>query len=270
MSNSKIKVLLCIPIQVKLKAIFRNTQRQLHTYNKQIITRLEQTYENRILLAGSRLVVSITCCCAVSAIARFLSSKHFSTMDFTHILSTIVLVIIFKLLLDWFKKPPNYPPGPSTIPVFGSFPFLPGKDTEKFVSDYVSSFGPVTGLKVGQYYMAMINDWKLAKSLFAKEEFSGRLQNYTICWARSQGGKSRGLVFIDGDFFSRQKNFCVKHLKNFGFGKTSLETVILEQAHNLTEFLGDNEGATEVSNNLFAVPVLNVLWSMIAGRDKIL
>ena len=191
-------------------------------------------------------------------------------MDFTHILFTIVLVIIFKLFLDWFKKPPNYPPGPSTIPVFGSFPFLPGKDTEKFVSDYVSSFGPVTGLKVGQYYMAMINDWKLAKSLFAKEEFSGRLQNYTICWARSQGGKSRGLVFIDGDFFSRQKNFCVKHLKNFGFGKTSLETVILEQAHNLTEFLGDNEGATEVSNNLFAVPVLNVLWSMIAGRDKIL
>ena len=189
-------------------------------------------------------------------------------MDLTDILMTIILVIIFKLLLDLFKRPPNFPPGPSAIPIFGSFPFLPGKDSEKFVSDYVTSFGPVTGFVIGQYYVTMINDWKLAKSLFSKEEFSGRLQNYTICWARSQGGKSQGLVFTDGDFHSRQKNFCVKHLKNFGFGKTSLETVILEQAQLLTEYLGDNEGPTEVTNKLFAVPVLNVLWSMIAGSSR--
>lgn len=162
--------------------------------------------------------------------------------------------------------PPKFPPGPSSIPVLGSLPFLSGKDTEKFVSEYLSSFGPVTGLRVGQYYVTMINDWKLAKSLFGKEEFSGQLQNYTIRWARSQGGKSKGLVFIDGDFFSHQKHFCVKHLKNFGFGKTSLETVILEQANNLTEYLGSNEGTIKVTYKLFAVPILNVLWSMIAGN----
>ena len=56
---------------------------------------------------------------------------------------------------------PKFPPGPSSIPVLGSLPFLSGKDTEKFVSDYISSFGSVTGLMVGQYYVTMIKDWKV-------------------------------------------------------------------------------------------------------------
>ena len=51
---------------------------------------------------------------------------------------------------------------------------------------YVASFGPVTGLKTGSYHVAMINDWTLAKQLFSKEEFSGRLSNFTTRWARSR------------------------------------------------------------------------------------
>ena len=51
---------------------------------------------------------------------------------------------------------------------------------------YVASFGPVTGLKTGSYHVAMINDWALAKQLFSKEEFSGRLCNFTTRWARSR------------------------------------------------------------------------------------
>lgn len=44
-----------------------------------------------------------------------------------------------------------------------------------FNSDYICSFGPVTGFTIGANKVAMINEWKLAKSLFSKEEFSGRL-----------------------------------------------------------------------------------------------
>ena len=44
-----------------------------------------------------------------------------------------------------------------------------------FFSEYICSFGPVTGFSVGQNKVVMINDWSLAKKLFSKEEFSGRL-----------------------------------------------------------------------------------------------
>jgi hypothetical protein len=37
-------------------------------------------------------------------------------------------------------------------------------------------FLPLAGLYAGSYPMVVINDWKLAKELFAKEVFAGRLR----------------------------------------------------------------------------------------------
>ena len=62
-------------------------------------------------------------------------------------------------------------------------------------------------------------------------------RNYTTLWARSVKGKNLGLVMTDGDFQTRQKNFCMKQLKNFGFGKKDFESVILEQARELVKYL---------------------------------
>ena len=150
--------------------------------------------------------------------------------------------------------------------MIGSLPFLPGTGTERFVSEYVASYGPVTGLRVGSYNAAMINDWRLAKALFTKEEFSGRLQNYTTKWARSLGGKNLGVVFTDGSFYNSQKLFLVKQLKQFGFGKTSLETVIVEQANSMANYLEENAGKQMIKKEVFATPVINILWSIMAGQ----
>ena len=63
----------------------------------------------------------------------------------TDILLTLALVLLFKWIISLLQKPPLFPPGPPSVPVLGSLPFLPGRGVEKFVSEYVSSFGPVTG-----------------------------------------------------------------------------------------------------------------------------
>jgi len=55
----------------------------------------------------------------------------------------------------------------------------------------------VTGLYTGNYPFIVLNDWKLAKSLFAREEFSGRINNYTTSWAHCFNGVTYGLAFTD-------------------------------------------------------------------------
>ena len=35
------------------------------------------------------------------------------------ILMTLFLLLMFKLLIDWFKKPEKFPPGPPTVPILG-------------------------------------------------------------------------------------------------------------------------------------------------------
>ena len=59
----------------------------------------------------------------------------------------------------------------------------------------------------------------------------------------------------------------MKHLRNFGFGKKDLEVVIEREASNLVEHILLNTGREmKMEMFTFAVPVLNVLWEMVAGH----
>ena len=59
----------------------------------------------------------------------------------------------------------------------------------------------------------------------------------------------------------------MKHLRNFGFGKKDLEVVIEREAASLVEhILANSGGEMEMEMFTFAVPVLNVLWDMVAGH----
>ena len=97
------------------------------------------------------------------------------------------------------------------------------------------------------------------------------------------GGESLGIAMTDGEsilletallFFNckgkrwtSQRNFAVKHLRNFGFGKKDLEVVIEREAASLVEhILANSGGEMEMEMFTFAVPVLNVLWDMVAGH----
>lgn len=90
-------------------------------------------------------------------------------------------------------------------------------------------------------------------------------RNYTTDWARSTGGRSLGIVMTDGRLWHGQKQFLLKQLRKFGFGKSGTD-VIWEQAEQTVEFiLSRPAGRVTVDSELFNTPVLNVLWGMLAG-----
>ena len=64
------------------------------------------------------------------------------TVTVTDLLVTLALVLLFRWLLAQLRmrRPPRYPPGPPTVPLLGSLPFLPGRGVEKFVSEYVDMY----------------------------------------------------------------------------------------------------------------------------------
>ena len=106
--------------------------------------------------------------------AVVLASSFFqfvSTMGIFVIACSCLLVFLVTFV---FKKHRKFPPGPPRLPIFGSLPFLHGKGVERYFSEKVVSYGPVTGLYIASDPMIVINDWKLAKTLFRKDEFSGR------------------------------------------------------------------------------------------------
>jgi hypothetical protein len=99
-----------------------------------------------------------------------------------------LLLLLLLLLRRLAARPALFPPGPTSLPLIGSYPFLKGEGVERFLGRQVMgrmrcppvpqacSYGPVTGLYIGSYPVIVLNDWPLAKALFAKEEFSGRMR----------------------------------------------------------------------------------------------
>ncbi len=46
-----------------------------------------------------------------------------------------------------------------------------------------------------------------------------------------------GIIFADGQLWSEQRRFALKNLRDFGFGKGSMEALIKDEVHDLVEYL---------------------------------
>ena len=74
------------------------------------------------------------------------------------------------------------------------------------------------------------------------------------------------LIFNDGEEWKSQRRFVLKTLKDFGFGKKSLEGVLLEEADSLADFFREKQGEPIKVQNLFNVAILNILWVIVASH----
>ena len=98
----------------------------------------------------------------------------------------------------------------------------------KFQKMYTLFMGPVV--------IVVINDYKLTKELFAKEEFSGRPINYLFTNIKGFNGHKRGIITTDGHTWTHQRRFALKQLRDLGFGRKSLDSVMIEEIGKFCQF----------------------------------
>ena len=58
----------------------------------------------------------------------------------------------------------------------------------------------------------------------------------------------------------------MKHLKDFGFGKVGLHGVIQAEADEVVRHLTQFHGRDFKMESVFGIPVINILWNIVAGR----
>jgi len=75
-----------------------------------------------------------------------------------------------------------------------------------------------------------------------------------------------GIISTDGQDWAEQRRFALKHLKDFGFGKVGLHGVIQEEVDDLIDYFTKQENKDFRMETVFGVPVINVLWTIVAGR----
>lgn len=80
------------------------------------------------------------------------------------------------------------------------------------------------------------------------------------------GKQKRGLVASEGPHWSEQRRFALRHLRDFGFGKKTMEGAILEDASDLITTLKNMDGAPISTDRMLSLVALSSLWYIVAGE----
>ena len=78
-------------------------------------------------------------------------------------------------------------------------------------------------------------------------------------------GRNPGIILCHGRYWRDQRRFTLRHLRDFGFGKTSMEDILTEEVHKLVQAFRKQQNQPLNLNRTMNVSILNALWSIVVG-----
>ena len=73
-------------------------------------------------------------------------------------------------------------------------------------------------------------------------------------------------MFANGHEWQEQRRFTLRNLRDFGFGKTSMEALIQEEIEKCVEVLSGEAGKTTQIGLKMNIAILNALWAILTGE----
>ena len=75
-----------------------------------------------------------------------------------------------------------------------------------------------------------------------------------------------GILFNDANAYRNQRRYIHRTLRDFGFGKASLEIILQGEAEHIVDHFDSLNGKAVQPQLVFNVGVLNVLWKIVADK----
>ena len=77
-------------------------------------------------------------------------------------------------------------------------------------------------------------------------------------------------MFANGKEWQEQRRFTLKNLRDLGFGKTSMESLIQEEIEKCIELLRKEVGKPTQLNLKLNIAIINALWKLLTGEKVML
>ncbi|XP_073488410.1 cytochrome P450 2C20-like isoform X3 [Aquarana catesbeiana] len=186
-------------------------------------------------------------------------------MEFSAILAALVTFLItFHLVLSWWRQHRRYrslPPGPTPLPFLG---------TPKYINQLTADANYAL---LSQKYGSMFTIWKLTEPVVVlcgyevvkdalldhAEEFSARPFIPTL-HIPSEG------YDINGPRWRPLRRFTISSLRNFGMGKKTMESRVLQEANYIIQEIAETEGKPFNPLEIVACAVGNIMSSVLFGE----
>lgn len=175
----------------------------------------------------------------------------------------LFILVTCLVIYSHYNKRKYLPPGPPSIPIFGSTTLLEPKGRLGMIniSEKLYKYEDMYTLFIGPFVTCVIiNNFQRAKDLFFRDEFSGRMKSFH----KRENGRNLGIVATDGQTWTNQRRFSLKQLRDLGFGRKSLDSVMIEEVDEVIDEMIEKENVT--MDSTFNVAIINVLWQIVASK----
>ena len=88
-----------------------------------------------------------------------------------------------------------------------------------------------------------------------------------FCLALVHSSDIRGIIATESEDWVKQRRFGLKTLKDLGFARKGIEEIINEEVDQIIDemVMSENDGENFLVDSIFNIPVINVLWQLVAG-----
>ncbi|KAM9358055.1 uncharacterized protein ABDE67_003558 [Symphorus nematophorus] len=180
--------------------------------------------------------------------------------------SLLLFMVIFILTADYIKnrRSASFPPGPWALPIVGNLFTVDHKKTHENMTQLADQYGDVYSLRMGQKWLVVLNRFEVLKEALVTQGDS--LADRPDLPLQNSFAKGLGVIFSNGNTWKQQRRFALSTLRYFGFGKKSLEPVILgEFAHCAKEF-NSFKGKPLAPHLILNNTVSNIICSLVFGH----
>uniref|UniRef100_A0A3Q1FYC2 Cytochrome P450 2J6-like n=1 Tax=Acanthochromis polyacanthus TaxID=80966 RepID=A0A3Q1FYC2_9TELE len=176
--------------------------------------------------------------------------------------SLLLLTVVFIIAADFVKncRPVGFPPGPWAFPVVGNLFSFDHTRTHEVLTQY----GDVYSLRMGKKWLVVVNRSELLKeALITQGDSLADRPDLPMSQDITVG---RGMTFTSGHIWRQQRRFALSTLRNFGFAKTSLQPVILDEFSHCAEEFRRYEGKPFNPHLVMNNAVSNIICSLLFGH----
>ncbi|CAL8092455.1 unnamed protein product [Orchesella dallaii] len=185
----------------------------------------------------------------------------------------VVGLVVATVLLVWFlysrrksNKNKNLKalPGPTGLPIIGNLLQI-GKNPNEQFCKWAKQYGDIYQAKICQNLMVVVSNPKLCKEIFSTDPaFAGRPQFGEFGIYEDE---FLGIINSEGDLWEVHRRFLLRQLRDFGFGKSAMETKIIEELNEVLGKFKAQEGKpiTKLRETL-RLALVNSLWTILANQ----
>ncbi|XP_075043042.1 cytochrome P450 2G1-like [Mixophyes fleayi] len=187
------------------------------------------------------------------------------TQDFTLLLTLSVSCLILYLSLKKFWSHENLPPGPTPLPLLGNVLKIGRGDIVNSLMKLSEEYGNVFTIYLGSFPVVVVTGYKLVKEVYLDNGDDYLNRGDMPVWNAFY--KSYGLIFTyDIQRWKELRRFSVSCLRDFGFGKRSIEVRIQEESCCLVEELKKTQESFTDPHQYLSRAVCNIIFSIMFGN----